>query len=427
MPHSLAGLRAALGRPVSGAGLRAFRALFGGLMAIGAARYWANGWIETQLTDPVVRFPWPGLEWIRPLPGFGTHALFGVMIVAALLVAANRWPRPAAAIFGLCFTWVELIDRSNYLNHYYLVSLLAVLLAAVPAGRVVPVGAYHLLRFQFAVVWIYAGLAKLNGDWLLRAQPLATWLPTYADWPVVGPLLAAPVAAYGFSWAGAAFDLTIPFMLAWRRTRRAAFVVAVGFHLAVWALFPIGIFSPLMIAGCTLFFAPDWPRRGPPIAEARPIGRLAVLAAALWITIQVVVPLRCLLYPGPVNWTEEGFRFAWRVMLVAKTGRVEFRVTPPGRATPVIVRRFPDLTPLQAQMMATQPDLIHAYALRLARRYGDGTALAEVRADAVVSFNGRPAARSIDPSFDLAAAPESCAASPFIAPLPAPGRPAADL
>lgn len=413
---------AALGRPVDGAGLRAFRALFGGLMAIAAARYWANGWIDSQLVEPAVRFPWPGLQWITPLPHGGTHGLFALMIVSALALASNRWPRLAAAVFGLCFTWVELIDRANYLNHYYLVSLLALLLAALPAGRRVPWGAYVALRLQFGLVWVFAGLAKFDGDWLLRGEPLATWLQTAADWPVVGGLLSLPAAAYVFAWAGAAFDLTIPFWLSSRRSRRPAFVVAVVFHLTVWALFPIGIFSPLMLAGCSLFFAPDWPPwsgASPADRTMRPIGRPALATAALWFAIQLVMPARCLLYPGPVNWTEEGFRFAWRVMLISKTGHVEFRITahdPPGE---FVVRRPADLTPLQARMMATQPDLIHAYALHLAEAYrARGHRAVEVRADARVAFNGRPAARLIDPTFDLASIPESLRPQPFIASPP---------
>ena len=419
------GWAVALERPVDGAGLRAFRALFGGLMAIAGIRYWANGWIDSQLVDPVVRFPWPGLTWITPLPGCGTHILFAVMIGAALLLAANVRPRAAAAVFGLCFTWVELIDRANYLNHYYLVSLLAVLLAALPAGPRVPLGAYVLLRLQFGLVWVFAGLAKLDADWLLRAEPLATWLRTAADWPVVGGLFALPATAFALAWAGALFDLTIPFWLSWRRSRRLAFAVAVAFHLTVWALFPIGIFSPLMLAGCTLFFAPGWPRRRAAASVAdrryapRGLGRRARVAAIVWLTVQLLVPLRFTLYPGPVNWTEEGFRFAWRVMLVARTGQVEFAITahdPPARYT---VRRPDDLTPLQARMMATQPDLIHAYARHLAARYRAlGHARVEVRATARVSFNGRPAAPLIDPGFDLAAVPESWRAQPFILPPP---------
>lgn len=409
-----------LGRPVDGAGLRVFRGLFGGLMAIAATRYWANGWIDSQLVDPVVRFPWPGLEWIAPLPGWGTHGLFAVMIAAALALAADRRPRLAAAIFAACFTWVELIDRANYLNHYYLVSLVAALLAALPAGRTVPVGAYHLLRIQFGLVWVFAGLAKLNPDWMLRAQPLATWLQTAADWPLVGSLLALPATAYAFSWGGALFDLTLPFWLTWRRTRRPAFAVAVAFHLTVWALFPIGIFSPLMLAGCTLFFAPGWPHRRPiELPAPRPLPRAALLAAGLWLAVQIAAPMRCLLYPGPVNWTEEGFRFAWRVMLIHKTGRAEFRITahdPPGR---YVLRGPDDLTPLQARMMATQPDLVHAYALHLAERHRNlGHGRVEVRADVLVSYDGRPAAPAIDPHFDLASIPESLWPQPFIAPPP---------
>jgi len=388
-------------------------------------RYWANGWIDSQLVDPAVRFPWPGLEWITPLPGVGTHALFVVMTTAAISLALDRRPRLAAAAFAAAFTWVELIDRANYLNHYYLVSLVAALLAVLPAGRRVPIGAYGLLRLQLGLVWVFAGLAKLDGDWLLRAQPLATWLQTAGDWPLVGALLVHPLAAYVFAWAGAAFDLTLPLWLSLRRTRRAAFAAAVVFHLTVWALFPIGIFSPLMLAGCTVFFAPGWRRRsrstsGHEVATgSRPIGRPALLAAGLWLAIQVLVPLRFALYPGPVNWTEQGFRFAWRVMLVSKTGRAEFRITghePPGD---YVVRRPDDLTPLQARMMATQPDLVHAYALHLAERYrARGHGAVEVRADVIVRFNGRRAAPMIDPDFDLAAIPESWRAQPFILPMP---------
>ncbi len=415
-------LRVALGRTVDGAGLRVFRGLFGGLMAIAGVRYWANGWIDSQLVDPAVRFPWPGLEWITPLPGAGTHALFAVMVLAALALAADRWPRRAAAVFCLCFTWVELIDRANYLNHYYLVSLIAALLAVLPTGRRVPLGAYVLLRVQLGLVWVFAGLAKLDADWLLRAEPLTTWLRTAADWPLVGGLLATPAAAFAFAWAAAAFDLTIPFWLTWRRSRRIAFAIAVAFHVAVWALFPIGIFSPLMIAGCTLFFAPDWPRRrhaAPPATTPGSVGRPALLAAALWLTVQVAAPLRCALYPGPVNWTEEGLRFAWRVMLINKAGQAEFHITahdPPGR---YVLRRADDLTPLQARMMVTRPDLIHAYALHLAERYrARGHRRVEVRAVTRVAFNGRRAAPLIDPAFDLASRPESWRPQPFILPLP---------
>lgn len=407
-----------LARPIDPAGLGLFRAAFGALMLIATIRYAANGWIEGQLTAPLFHFTWPHLEWIRPLPGIGTHLVFALMAAAALALALGVHARPAALLFALLFTYVELIDIANYLNHYYLTSLIALLLAATPSDRAfalrpsphptIPAAAHHLLRAQFALVWLYAGLAKLDPDWLIRAEPLRTWLAARADLPLIGPLLAAPPTAWIMSWAGAAFDLTIPFLLLHPRTRRPAFLLAAAFHLTVWALFPIGIFTPLMLLGATLFFPPDWPRRRPhPLpATPHPIPRPALALAALYLTLQLLIPLRHHLYPGPVNWTEEGFRFAWRVMLIHKTGRAEFRVVTDDHTR--VVHPAEHLTALQHEQMVTQPDLIHAFAHELARRArARGHRDVRVYADAWVSLNGRPARRIIDPTIDLAAEPRA--------------------
>jgi vitamin K-dependent gamma-carboxylase len=57
------------------------------------------------------------------------------------------------------------------------------------------------------------------------------------------------------------FDLlVVPFLL-WRKTRLAAFLVAVGFHVINMQLFDIGVFPWFSIATTALFFPPDWPRR----------------------------------------------------------------------------------------------------------------------------------------------------------------------
>ena len=66
------------------------------------------------------------------------------------------------------------------------------------------------------------------------------------------------------------------------------------------------------------------------------------------------------------------------------------------------VRVADHLTPLQAKMMSTQPDLIRHFARALsgeARRQGRSVA---VQADVLVSLNGRPPRRLIDSRVDLA-------------------------
>ena len=87
-----------------------------------------------------------------------------------------------------------------------------------------PAWTVNLLRFQVGVVYLFAGLAKLNADWL-AGEPMRTWLKERGSYAVIGPLLASEPAAYFFSWGGALFDLSIGFLLLSRRTLPIAFAL----------------------------------------------------------------------------------------------------------------------------------------------------------------------------------------------------------
>jgi vitamin K-dependent gamma-carboxylase len=439
----------AFNAPRDGAGLGAFRALFGALLALSVIRFWAYGWIDELYVRPSFHFTFFGFDWVRPWPGAGMYLHFAVMALAALSLCVGCFSRASAAIFFLTFTYAELIEKASYLNHYYFVSLVTLLLATMPCGASLSVDAlrrrrrgrpplvarawcYGLLRSQLALLYFFAGLAKLNADWLLSAQPLGTWLALHADVPWIGPWLASRPAAYLASYAGAAFDLTIPLWLSWRRTRPYAYAVGVVFHVAVWLLFPIGVFSWIMIVATTSFFDPSWPRRwldrwgaqdstSPPLRTTSGAGRLTPPSLALlatYLLVQLGIPLRHALYPGNVNWHEQGFRFAWRVMLVEKAGQVEFRVVTDADDKRFVVYPRETLTPLQYKMMTTQPDMIQEFARHLQQRFvAAGHERVRVYADAWASLNGRPRQRLIDPSVDLANEPWTLWPKPWILPL----------
>ncbi len=396
-------------RPVDPAGIVVWRAALGLVLAFGAARALASGWIPRLYHEPTFFFTWPGLGFIGPLPSPWMHVLYGAMVVLALGLAAGVRPRLAAALFGLAFTYTQLIDITNYLNHHVLVSLLCLLLAALPLhGRAVPAWALYLVRLQVAVVYVYAGLAKLGGDWLLDGQPLRVWLAARTHTPLVGPWLDEPAVALALSWGGFLFDTTIVAWLSWRRTRVPAYLVLLAFHAMTSFWFNIGMFPFIMGAAALIFFAPDWPRRwlGRPAAILpRPPApsRAFAAAAVIYAALQLVVPARHLLYPGDVLWNEEGMRFSWKVMVREKHGSVTFHVREPatGRQVQVSPRQY--LTPKQEREMAGQPDLILALARHIAadfraRGHGD----VEVRAEAWVSLNGRPPRLLVDPTRDLA-------------------------
>lgn len=427
-----------LREPVDAAGLNALRRLLGLVLAVAIARFALNGWIDALLVRPAFHFHYFGFGWWPELSAPWVYVAFGVSFLAAVVLALGTWPRVAAGTFCVAFTGCELIDQTLYLNHYYLVSLLTGLLALLPAETRVPRWIYWALRVQVGVVYFYAGVAKLNADWLLRAEPLTTWLATFADLPLVGDLFESRPTAYAMSWVGAFFDLTIAGWLVWPKTRALAYIALLLFHALIWLLFPVGIFSWVMVVAATAFFEPGWPRRWvarvvllqrwfprpepaaamTPLADPQSRAWAQVGSAFLLVhlALQVLLPLRHLLYPGDVNWTNEGFRFAWRVMLVEKVGHVEF-IVKDGEANE---RVFPEreLTRLQYAQMSVQPDMIQQYALHLAERYrAERGHDVNVYADAWASLNGRPAARLIEPEVDLAHTRVSLAPATWIVPL----------
>jgi vitamin K-dependent gamma-carboxylase len=434
-----------LGAPVDGASLGLFRAGFGLMMLVSIIRFWARGWIEQLYLQPKMFFPYWGFGWIEPWPGVGMYVHFAVLGVLAALIMVGFWSRPASFLFFLGFTYVELIDRTTYLNHYYLISILALLMAFLPVecafsvrGALrrgaepcsIPRWSLYVMRMQVGLVYVTAGLAKLRVDWLFRAEPLHTWLLASADMPILGPLLMHESLAFAMSWAGAFFDLFVVAFLLWRPTRRFAYAAVLLFHAVTGVLFPIGVFPIVMSLSATIFFEPDWPRRlfgghahnGQP-APVRPspltlLQRVGFAVLAAHFAVQIAFPWRQLLYTGNTCWREEGFRFAWHVMLMEKTGQVDFRVVDDRSGKSWVVSPRQSLTPLQVRMMATQPDMILSFAHHLEEAWKQqGYADVSVYADAWASLNGRPRQRLVSPEVDLSEQREGWAPKTWIVPL----------
>ena len=437
-------------RPASAASAAAFRVLFGVLGLVAVCRFAAKGWIGELYIEPAHHFTYAGFWWVQPWPGWGMYAHFALLGLASLGVALGYRYRLSIVAFFLLFTYAELIDKTTYLNHYYWVSLASLLMIFLPLHRTasldarrdpslrsatVPRWVVWALMAQVGVVYVFGGIAKLNPDWLFHAQPLRIWLYNSGDVPLVGPVLRQAWAAYAMSWAGAAFDLTIVGWLLWRRSRPFAYAVLAAFHAMTWLLFPqIGMFPWIMMAGALIFFPPDWPlrlwasvqRRPAPasIADSAPapgatwLSRAGIVALALFALAQIAMPLRHWVYPGNVRWNEEGYRFAWRVMLTEKTGHVRFRVTDTETGEKWVESPEQFLTGLQAGRMAYQPDMILATARIIAEDAEMRGRTVEVRADAFVAMNGRQAARFVDPEVDLAGVEPGIGPKSWILPAP---------
>ena len=416
-----------LNHPVSIAPLVSFRLLFGAAMVFSVLRFGYLGWIEDHFLQAKFTFKYYGFEWVQVLPPAAMYAVHIAMLLGALGILLGWHYRVSAVVFFLTFTYTELIDLSYYLNHYYFVSLVAFWMIWVPAHRsfsldarrqplisaqTTPFWSIGLFKTQIALVYLYAGLAKINYSWLIAAMPLRIWLPANDSLPLIGPFLALPWLPWVFSWAGMLFDCSIVWFLSHRHTRPWAYLAVVVFHAITGLMFQIGVFPLVMTGVVLIFFSEQWHeralmhlgRRNTPHAAAAH-SRLVPWSAtivALYLAFQVLFPWRYLLYPGNLFWTEEGYRFSWRVMLMEKAGTATFFVKDRQTGREGVVNNSDFLCAHQEKQMAMQPDMVLQFAHYLAQYYQDkGVNSPAVRAEIYVTLNGQPGQLLIDPQLDL--------------------------
>jgi hypothetical protein len=244
-------------------------------------------------------FAYPGFHWLPVLPQHWIEAVVAALAVSGLMVAAGLAYRFATAMVFLSWGYLYAIEstRTYWMSYHYLELLTSLLLVWMPAARrfsfdawlaarnrskpllssisTVPFWTLFLLRGQLVITYFYAGVAKLNADWLLDAQPVkyylsqARWIDDYGPYFSPGSLtflkrfLQSTQLAYLLSWAGAFFDLGVGFLVLFRRTRIFGMVLLLIFHgTNHFVIFKdIDWFPLLGILTATIFFDADWPER----------------------------------------------------------------------------------------------------------------------------------------------------------------------
>ena len=294
-------LRRILGQRVSGGSLAVARMATGGVLALEAFSLLKprpqGSWLWAFYTGSHVRWrvPYAFLEGLPvwPEPLMSLQVL--LMGLAGVALALGVWSRLAATIGLAGWAHICLLEEAQYNNHYYLLGLLLLVICVSPAEcwaggarhfralrRGTPVGSTSvpfwplaLLRGQMFLVYFFGGVAKLSGEYLLAAEPVAsslrepTLLASVSAWLTADSLDAARKflgqewLAYAMAYAGLVFDLSIGFLLLMRRTRLFGFGLVLLFHLLNPLLLfrDIGWFPVLGVALTTVFFDPDWPER----------------------------------------------------------------------------------------------------------------------------------------------------------------------
>lgn len=419
-----------LRQPVDNAPLILFRWLFGLLLFLETAGAIATGWVRTNFIEPSVHFPFIGFEWLLPLPGNGMYYYYALMAFLGLLVMVGCYYRASLTLFTILWWGSYLMQKISYNNHYYLLLILCFLMLLVPAHAYASVDAkrtnslrsltcprWCLLVFvaQMGIVYTYAALAKIYPDWL-AGIPVNIWFTSKQHFWIIGPLLQQAWFQLLVVYGGIAFDLLITPLLLWHRTRLYAFISALFFHGFNAAIFHIGIFPFLALALCIFFFPPDTIKqkllpKKPALATAslEPRGlkvheKILFGMLVIHFLLQVLVPLRPWWFPGNVNWTEEGHRMSWHMMLRSKHGEVKFKIIADGKTFWVYPEEY--LTAKQARKVATHPDLLWQFSQYLAKEYErKGYRQVKVFAHAQASLNQRPLQPLADSTVNLAAVP----------------------
>jgi vitamin K-dependent gamma-carboxylase len=350
--------KAFLAQPVNGASLAFFRIAVGFVMTLEAialvrpsASTSGRAMLETYYTGPDVtfNFPYAWFEWLPFLHGKWMYGIVAVLGIAAVTMAAGLFYRVSAALVFLTWGYLYAIEstRTYWMSYYYLELLITFLLIWMPAANrysidaflpkgkrplTVPRWTLLLLRGQLLITYFYAGVAKLNADWLLDAVPVRDFLlksPFLAEHG--SQALKGEAFAYFLSWAGALFDLSIGFLLLYRRTRILGMVLLICFHATNhFILFNDIVWFPLLgILTATIFLEPSWPerffqkqrkdaapKRKSPLPTALTVVTISPAVAPLillWLTIQTLLPIRHYFIPGDGRFTWEGLSFSWRL------------------------------------------------------------------------------------------------------------------
>ncbi len=413
-------------RKIDNSALIVFRVFFGILVALECYGAVLTGWVKRTLVEPRFTFNFIGFDWLQPLPGYGMYLYFFIMGTLGLLIAIGYRYRFSIISFTLLWTAVYLMQKSSYNNHYYLLILISGLMCFFPAHRSYSFDArlnpsirtdamYSWIKWtvilQLVIVYTYAAIAKMYGDWLDFGIVRILMLDK-VHYHIIGDLLQQVWVHKIIGVAGILFDLLIVPALLWKRTRPIAFFVSIFFHLFNSIVFQIGIFPYLSLAFTVFFFETEtirkifFKRKKPYLLNKVVIPaykNLLYILGGTYFMVQLALPLRQHFIKGDVLWTEEGHRLSWRMMLRSRYGTVQFKVVDKANGKSQIVELDDYLTTKQKRRIAAYPDFIWQFAQHLKKEYAEkGQEVAVYATNSKVSINGRPARAFIDPKTDLA-------------------------
>ncbi|KAI8039139.1 vitamin K-dependent gamma-carboxylase [Drosophila gunungcola] len=331
-----------LQRPVDGSALGIFRLLYGAAMLIDIAEERGGGQMDVRFGEPLhCHFPlFNGMRALAyPLMG----CVYLSMWLGAWGIMLGYRFRISCLAFLVAYWYIFLLDKPTWNNHSYLFGLVGILLLFTQAecycsldnwlnprrSRCIPYWNYFIIKFQFFVLYMYAGLKKFSLEWL-SGYAMSNLSHHWVFAPfrqVIDPDLIDLLIVH---WFTAFFDLSIAFFMTIEKTRLLVTPFMLSFHLMNSRLFVIGMFPWVCLAEVPLFFSFDWPRRisgGPKTSLPQPpdaskevpqLGILARVRTCLilgYCGLQLFLPYSHFITKGYNNWTNGLYGYSWDMMV----------------------------------------------------------------------------------------------------------------
>lgn len=421
--------------PVQSFTTEIFLRLFGLVILFQVGSYQKAGFIENGILTPQFLFTYDFFSWVKPFSAGSMKVIPLLLIASGILIILNKFRKIALVTFLILFSYLFLLEKSYYNNHFYLMILLAFLFLFYKPQKsndgksYIPFWFLLLLQIQIVVVYFYGGIAKLSTDWLVHMQPMTELLKSSAKNAVLPSLNDSSLALLLLTYGGLLFDLAIGFLLWKKETRKTAILLCLffhGFNLLLFNFGPggdIGIFPMMMMGSCVLFVNPELLRnkiaaffpsqKGKPQKQKKDSQKNAVLLSvnhktltliffSFYLMLQLLLPFRHLIYKGNTSWTGRGNRFAWRMKVHKKLSSVQyyFQLNREDQPKPADIGII--INTMQQNALGEDPSML----LQMAHYLGEdlkkaGYPDAVITASAKVSLNGRPYQFIIDSTQNL--------------------------
>lgn len=439
-------------KPIDVSVLAIFRIFFGMFMVYQMIYYYQIDYTFQFIYGPEVLFPYQGLEFLEPFSLGILQTIHAGLLISAILITLGFLYRYAMIFFFIGFFYFSFVDKTLYNNHIYLIALIAFVMIFMDADKkyslrakfskkklstLIPAWQQYILTFLISIVYFFGGITKMSANWL--DSNLVSYTIDQAQSSILTNLFPKETLVVLIKYGGLVFDLSIAFLLLYKKTRKLGVLLVVIFSYTNNSILfdDIGIFPFFMICATILFFDSAkvgryvdniFSKKSAEDAAETPIEtsqqkqpkfrKLALICIAIFVLFQLLFPFRHFLFTSNPEWTGVAQRFSWRMKMQSRNV-TQFSMSLVDRETSQKYNLDGTTFVTKNQFMHMPEDpytFVHLAKYISKKLYIErGLINPIIKAELMVEFNGMPAQYMLDPRIDLTKVDENkLAAHPWI-------------